>query len=512
MARERALTATALLATVILAQLAGHLLLKYYMPNAVVGGIGFLLIGLIFYYVLFVRRDPFGFILLVYVSSHFTYANNQGGLWNLMTFGILALYLVVNPRSGDFRQRDRVMYALLWVFILWNVLGWGVRNPVPIIDELMGIAAFFGFILMFHLASNMVITKERFRLFLLVTFIMLPYEFMVDLIQRYQLLRWNTPLIGSYTEQGSTLIYGTTNAWGTLVHFELMGEYGVLLACLLIPLLSSSLTQRELRFGSNRIVIMIFSCLAIIMLATNRSATILLVLAIAVYYLVLPMRVFSAIDRVGRQLKLILVLALLLPVIGVYIGLHTLEEKFSTLSGEKFSVEGVVSGKDINRGTTVAMGLNRLQKESWWVGYGFGTPRSNVWAWYGVDPRERSSMGTAGFHSLYLSLPELYGWVGALAFLAMIVVTAFRSFTTSMRYRRRKSFLIVLAVGFTMFWGVFLMNEYKIDILRNPNYHMLFWIWLGLANSVIKTIRYEKQEKSTTAHPLAPGKKEAALR
>jgi hypothetical protein len=511
MARERALTATALLVFIFLAQLAGHLLLKYYMPNVAVGGIGFLLVGLIFYYVLFVRRDPFGFILLVYVCSHFVYADNQGGLWNLMTFGILSLYLVVNPRREGFRQRDSVMYTLLWVFIFWNVLGWVLKNRVPIIVELQGIAAFFGFILMFHLASNMVITKERFRLFLVVTFFMLLYQFMVGIIQRYYLLRWNTPLIGTYSEFGSALTYGTTNAWGTFVHFELVGEYGALLTCLLIPLLSSSLTQRELRFGSNRIVIMIFSCLAIIMLATNRSATILFALTVAVYYLVLPMRLFAAIDRIGRQLKLVLAFALLLPVVGAYIGFHHLEQKFATLSGEKFSVEGVLSGRDINRGATVAMGLNRLKQESWWVGYGFGTPRSNVWAWYGVDPLQQR-MGTAGFHSLYLSLPELYGWIGSLAFLAMIVVTAFRSFTISMRYRHRKSFLMVLAVGFTMFWGVFLANEYKIDILRNPGYHMLFWIWLGLTNSLVKTIRYEKQEKNVTVPSLdLTKKKEGAL-
>jgi hypothetical protein len=426
-----------------------------------------------------------------------------------MAFGVLALDLLMNQRREGFRQRDSVMSTLLGFFIFWNVLGWALRNPLPIVPELQGIAVFFGFILMFRLASNMVITKERFRLFLVVTFFMLLYEFTVDLIQRYYLLRWNTPLIGSYTEFGSALTYGTTNAWGTLVHFELMGEYGALLTCLLIPLLSSSLTQRELRFGSNRIVIMIFSCLAIIMLATNRSATILFILTVAVYYLVLPMRLFSAIDRFGRQLKLVLAFALLLPIVGVYIGLHHLEEKFATLS-ENMSVEGVISGRDINRGQLVAMGLKRLESESWWVGYGFGIPRSNIWAWTSVDPREQR-VGAADYHSLYLSLPQLYGWVGAFAFLTMIVVTAFRSFTTSMRYRRRKSFLIVLVVGFTMFWGVFLMNEYKIDILRNPNYHMLFWIWLGLANSVIKTIRNEKQVTSSTAPSSRTGEKEGTL-
>lgn len=509
MARERTLTVTEILVAAFLAQLSGHLLLKYYMPNVAVGGFGFLLVGLIFYYVLIVRRDSFGFILVVYICSHFSYADNQGGLWNLMAFGILTLDLMKNKRKEGFRRKDSVMSALLGIFILWNVLGWVLKNPAPMVTELQGIAAFSGFILMFLLTGNIVITKERFRLFLAVTFFMLVYQFGVALIQRYHLVSLNTPLLGGYTDTGTTLTYGTTNAWGTLVHFELFGEYGALLTCLLIPLLSSSLTQRELRLGSNRIVVMIFLCLSFIMLATNRSSTILFVLVGAIYLLVLPMRIFSSIDRAGRQLRLVAAVAILLPTVGAYIGLHTLEEKFSLLSGEQFSVEGVLSGKDINRGPLITMALNRLESESWWVGYGYGIVRSNRWAWFGSDP-EISKVGLADYHSLYLSLPELYGWIGTLAFLAMIVIVAFRSFSVSLRYRNRKSFLAVLAVGFTMFWIVFMANEYKISILRNPNYHMLFWIWLGLCNSIVRTIRYEGWEKSVPVLSSLPGKREVA--
>jgi hypothetical protein len=68
-----------------------------------------------------------------------------------------------------------------------------------------------------------------------------------------------------------------------------------------------------------------------------------------------------------------------------------------------------------------------------------------------------------------------------------------------MQHRRKKSFLVALAAGFTMFWAIFLMNEYKISILRNPNYHMLFWIWLGLANSTVKTIHAELSNRSINA-------------
>lgn len=494
MARNRTLTLTGILVLAFLAQLAGHLLLRQYMPNAAVGGVGFLLVAVIFSYVLLIRHDIFGFILVVYVCSHFSYADDHGGLFNLITFVILVSYLAINRSTQEFPQRDNVMLSLLGVFILWNLLGWAMKNPIPILPMFKGIAVFFGFILMFHLASNVVITKERFRLFLAVTLFMVLYQFVVALNQRYDLVNWNTPLIGGYSDIGNYIDRAEKNAptTGTLRHFELFGEYGVLLIALLVPLLSSSLTQRELRFGINRIVVMIFVCLSFSMLTSNRAAAILSILVITFYYLVLPMRIFSSIDRFGRQIRLIAVVALLIPVVGVYVGLGQLEEDFATMAKEKFSAESIVSGESINRGGLVSLGLQRINSDSWWIGNGYGVQRSNLWAWFGADPGIRK-VGIADFHSLYLSLPMIYGWIGSLAFLSMIVITAFRLFGVSLRYRNRKSFLIVLAVGFTMFWGIFLIDQYKISILRNPNYQMLFWIWLGLANSVFKTILYEKR-------------------
>lgn len=488
---RRTLSAGGILGISFLALLSGHLLLKYYMPNPAFGGLGFVLVGLIFYYVLFVRRDPFGFILVVYICSHFAFADNQGGLWNLMTFGILAAYLATNRRQERFPRPDPVMTMLMGIFILWNMLGWGVNNPLPVIPELQGIAAFFGFILMFRLASNVVITKERARLLLFVMFFMLLYELVVALNQHYALIKWNTPFLGNYTDKGSSITQRIASTPGSLHNFELLAEYGALMTGLLVPLLSSSLTQRELRVGSNRIIIMIVACLLCITLTGDRSGAILFGLVIAAYLLILPMGLFTSIDRVGRQFRIIMVAAFLLPMAGAYFGLSHLEHKFSALSGQKFSIEGIVSGKDINRGRLVTMGLRRLASRSWLIGYGYGIPRSNRWAWFGVDPQTHH-IQLDDFHSLYLTLPEVYGWIGALAFLSMIVVTGFRAFKTSLRYRKRKSFLIPLAIGFAMLWGVFLTNEYKITVLRDPNYYMLFWIWLGLANSVVKTIRYQK--------------------
>ena len=330
-------------------------------------------------------------------------------LWRLR---MLAIYFALYRQRTEFTKRDNLMSILLGVFILRNLLGWFMYNPVPLIPKLQRIAVLFGFIFMFYLASNVVVTKERFRLFLTVTFLMVLYQFMVALNQRYQLMDWNTPLIGGYSDLHDVIDTAKKEAptSGTFGNFELFGEYGVLMVSLLIPLLSSSLTQKDLHFGIYPIITMIIVCLTFPILASSRAATILSVLVSIFYYIVLPVRIFSPIDRFSRQILIISAFAFLLPLVGAYIGLTQLEQDFSLLSGEKITTSNVISGKSINRGELISAVLQRIHSDCWWIGNGYGVPRSNRWAWFGRDPEKRE-VTVADFHSLYLSLPVLYGWI-----------------------------------------------------------------------------------------------------
>jgi hypothetical protein len=371
---------------------------------------------------------------------------------------------------------------------------------------MQGVAAFLGFIAMFWLASNTEMTQERLRLFLTVTFLLLVYQFLVALNQRYTLLDLNTPLLGSYTEMGSHLKMAVASTPGTLTNFELLGEYCLITICLLLPLLSSSRVEKELDFGSYRIVMMILLSLACIVLSRNRSSAILTVLAVTMFYILLPLRPFVSVDRFGRQVKLVLALAVITPLAATLIGLQSLQDKFANLGDVEFSVESVITGKSINRGTLIRMGISRLNSDTWLVGHGYGIPRSNRWAWFGVDPQQRN-IATADFHSLYLSLPMMFGWIGSAAFLAIILVVWFRVIGASIRHRKRKSVLLALSVGLSMVWFVFLVNEYKIGIFRNPNYTMLFWIWLGLSLSVSRTAKNLYSAKaSETPRPAIVGR------
>ncbi|MCD6321394.1 MAG: O-antigen ligase family protein [Clostridiales bacterium] len=476
-----------------LAQLAAHFLLKEYMLSVALGGAGFLIISFLLSYVLLYRKDIFAFILIIYICSHFSYADNQGGLWNLMSFGLLALFLLFIRHHDLLKATNLFIMILLVFFVSMDVVGTLVNSPLPWIFRLEGLVAFFGFIFMFQIVRKVEITPKRCRQFLIITLMMLIYQIIVSLNQRYAFINWNTPLIGAYGAGHGVITYGTTNAKGTFRNSELFGEYAVLLFTLLMPLISSFTTQCELKVSAKKITLMIICCLICILLTSTRAAAILAVFVVLVYYVIFLLRPLVSLDRRSRQLWLMVVIVLSLGLVGAYVGEGSLKSDFSELGGEKFTVENVVSGKAINRGPLTMFALKRIRKNSWIIGNGFGTPRGNLWAWIGKDP-EKLEKKIAGFHNLYLSLPMLYGWLGMLCFLLLIFYTDFRLIFVVLKYRRKNSFLVVLALGLALFWLIFLVDEYKISILRNPNYHMIFWIWLGLSNAVVETLRMAKTD------------------
>lgn len=485
-AADRSLPAWAIIALSFLALIVGHLLLKEYMPGAAVGAVGFILLFAILGYVLLVRDDVFAFVMIVYFCSHFSYADNQGGLWALMSAILLMTRTLLRYRNEVLTRRDGIVNALIGVLLVWNVLGWTLRSPVPYVDLAEGVVSFLGFILMFYLVSNLAVTPARFRTFLVLTVTLLVYQLIVAINNRYAVLNWNTPLIGAYSEGHGAITYQSTNAWGTLRHAELFSEYGALMWTLMIPILCCSRIQKELRFPVSGIGIVMVTGLMVIALTSGRSAAILAVVAALIYLFLFTGFSFKVIDRFGRQVRLGILLALVIPVVGAFVGLDSLEQNFAELSGTKFSTSAVLSGQAINRAPLFDFALKRMSEDSLFVGYGFGTLRANLWAWTGVDPSRIQTI--ADFHSLYFSIPFVYGWPGAFAFLWLTVMIAWRCWRSALRFARRPDFLVAVALGLSVFWLVFFVDQFKISILRIPTYHMLFWIWLGLTSAVTRTL------------------------
>lgn len=467
----------------------GHLLLKEYMFNPAVGALGFLILFAILFIVLVLKNQIFAYVMIIYSASHFAFAENQGGLWNLLCFGLLPIYLLRSNKRERITRSDVTMEILVVILVMANVLGWILKNPMPKEDIGLGAAVFLSYILMFRIVSNLPLTGDRLRVFLLVITVMIMWEVLVGINQRYGLFNFNTPLIGAYSKDSGSIAVGHISyaALGTMKHSELYGEYCALIIALAIPFLCASTTQKVLRIRKSICYLLCVLCLSGVLLSFSRSAAILTTVVCFVYLIGLLSRPVTAIDSYSRQIKFILFAALFLSTAGAAVGLGSLTEKMEQLSGTKFTLESVASGKALNRGNLFPMAFERMAKESWIIGFGHGVFQSNRWAWFGGD-FERLKYAAADYHNLYVSLPMLYGWAGSVAFLLLIIVTATRVVLAVFRYHRKESYLTVFLTGLAVFWFIFLADQYKISILRNSGYSMMFWIWLGLSNAAVKTL------------------------
>jgi hypothetical protein len=125
----------------------------------------------------------------------------------------------------------------------------------------------------------------------------------------------------------------------------------------------------------------------------------------------------------------------------------------------------VVTGEGINRQGTYQLAYRRIREENltFGNGYCFGQAYSKVVKGQNISEYK-------DFHNLYLSLPFFYGWAGAFLLILMFVIPLF------ILFKRKR----LLWVSFFSMWVVFLINEYKIQFIRDPHYTMLIWILLGI--------------------------------
>jgi hypothetical protein len=270
---------------------------------------------------------------------------------------------------------------------------------------------------------------------------------------------------------------------GTFGHYELLGEYSTLMTMLLIPLVSSRFSRKNLRLPLFLLNLIVLAFLIIIILSETRSSVILVCIGVCAYMALFPVLRIGAID--DRRGFVILMAIVVISVASLWdvIGGEYLWRRLSEIDVGSTSLSSIESGETLNRYAAYSVGVERIGQMDWIFGFGSGIPESNRMAWFG--PR---GSNFEDFHSLYLSLPPLYGWLGAAGFVLLVAVTAGRCFRASIEYRREVHYLQPLCLGMAVLWVMFLINEYKINITRLANYQMMIWIWLGLTDAVVSTI------------------------
>ncbi|GAB6282658.1 MAG: hypothetical protein STSR0008_14040 [Ignavibacterium sp.] len=460
------------------------------MPNVIVGLVGFVILFIILFSVLCDKNDLAAFILIIYFCSHYNYANNQGGLWNLLAFVLIIIYYLTVRKSKPIFKITIFEKYLIFILIVSNFLGYFVKGPlVPFQLQLFGAIAFLSYIVIFRITSNLYITTDLIRKFIIVTSIACFSIFIAAINQRFAIININTPLLGGYSAgTGGTITYEVDRVEGTFNHYELFGEYAMLLIIFSIPFLVSTITKAQIRITNFVIFIIIILSMFNILMTGTRAPFILIILGVILYFVFFNITKFS---RAASLKKLVLYSTVTFSIIfllGNFLGLKLLSSRLDNVLTENITIEGIVSGNDINRAAVFSMAINRIDTKSWYLGYGWGTPEANAYAWFG-----KSSIPNLGddFHSLYLSLPMIYGWIGSIAFILLVFYIIFKLFIEIKKNKEIGNYILIFGVSLFFLLIFFLIDQFKISMLRIPNYQMLFWIWLGLANATWKTMQIQ---------------------
>lgn len=451
-------------------------------------------------YFLLIKRDFFSFILVLFICSHFSYSNDLGGIWNLMAFLLFLGYLLFNKKTLWVKSKNKKANLFLSILLFSNFLGWILVNKIELIYRFFGIINFFSFIIIFIIVSSFTLTRERIRKWLYCSGFIAIWIFLVSLNQKIALINMQTPLLGVDPKSAINPISAGFRL-GLFGHSELNGEYGMLLFVLFFPFMISILNSRG--FSLNRKIVLAFSLSAFLtaILSSARSAVLLIVLGIIVIFLGYVFRIFK--EKLQFQTIFFSGVLILFGILVFseklkFFGADELSQKYQKGFEQKFTLSGILSGENINRSTTTNEGIARLSSRFWLIGYGYGVPISNTMALYNLsqDALSNSKVGYADFHNLYLELPIIYGFVGGLAFLGLLIYLLLRLYQLSRQSDYQPPFFHNLSYILMVFWICFLFDQYKISMFRIPSYHMVIWFWLGFSYAVVNTADHFRRNRA----------------
>ena len=464
----------------------GHLSISYYFSNFIFWVIGIFAISYFLYNKYILKGDNFSLVLVMFILSHFDYADNQGGLFNIIFFVLFLLYFF-QPGGPHFKLtiQNTILRFCVLIIVIANYSGLLFNNEADFFPKFVSGVSFISFFLMLIFVLNTEFKLVHLRLFIKVCAILAVYNFIVGINQRYGTIFLNTPVFPLVSQEAG---YTSTMAAGTLNNYALFGEYSLLTFIFSFPILINSELRTAININRTWVIILTIAAFLNLIGSNSRSVTIISISYVLIYA---TFQLFNF--KMTNFLKVVSIVFVFLTFVltsSEFIGLESLKERLSLIDVNALSVSKVIDGEEINRGILFAHGIQRLSDESWWLGHGYGTPAMNSDTWFGkrglVLPGGKTYV-TSDIHSLYLGLPMLFGWVGGVAFLMIFLLVIGEALGVGLSKIKHPMLPIYFSILF--FFLFLLINEYKINLLIMRNYPMVLMIWIGVSLSILKFIR-----------------------
>jgi hypothetical protein len=457
-----------------------HLAVKEYFPNPAIWLIGAMIILAAGVVSLHAWKDDFAFLLVIFVCAHFNFADNQGGLWSYVLCSVfLAAGLLGYRPTFRFSSIPWSSNLLLLALLLHQFLGL-VFNPYSLVSNIQATVITVAQVLAFYYCASQKINEMTLKRLIMVWFIIVCWIFVMALNQKYHWVITTSPLLPQRFRD--TAGYIAAIPAGSFGNSELFGEYFCIVFITALVIVSHMKELTVLRLKKAFIFFIMLISVAAVMMSGSRAALMLAVAAAG--YLTISTFILApsarSLKRIFAALFALIFSGMLMWQAGSLFSLDEMMSDMAELNLKKINSESIISGKGINRSFTIAYKL--WEKESWLIGKGYNLPENNTTS-LGLPK------GASDYHSLYVCLPFFYGWGGAAAFVLLVIATGLRIFLSYFKKRGNSNPFVPIALGFSVIWGVFLLDQYKISVTRNPSYFLLIWMLMGWTHSLANSMR-----------------------
>ncbi len=459
--------------------------------------IGIVVCSLIAFFCTLGRNRLFEFLMVMYVCNLFPAQLARAGLFPIVAFLCLMLALAFNIRLREIVNKDRLFYWLIFILFFSTVLGWLFFNKSDTISLLIAICSFIGTLFLFVLSGQIVITEVRIIQFLKLNIFLAAYALVASVNTMFKII----PKMLMFPQWAGDWINADdlfdAGAGGIIGVSTYNGQHNMLLAVLFATFYFFSLSGLFVFKQKKALLIGFF--LTVVNVFTSGSKAVFsatVVLIIIVYFLQGKIQSITNISKKIYETLMIAILLISIFFIVSALGFDHVFERFDKQmevneanTGAKFSLETILDGSALNRGTAYEAAFYNYNTRNWFIGYGYSTTKFQIDAFYG-NSKYRILRG-GGMHTNYFSTLFLFGWLGFIPFWLLHI----RGITKSYRTMKNKSLPVmnrILALAFAAMIMGLMLHGMTADNTWCAGYFTSTLIIIGLsyANTNISKIVY----------------------
>ena len=431
------------------------------------------------------KHDPVSFFIQLFIGNFFAWGNKYGGNYNITAFAAIVFYTAINGQISFLRSSilDKSIKTALFIWCVFDLLSIIGGNLFPLSVELQSFFAFCIMLFSVSFVSRIDFTENDIYKFVVAISIFFGYEFLVAFNQKYELINSPFPFFPK-TDNTIEFELDIVRSVSTLNNFEAFGEWCISIIALLLPgILSGSFLKKNVLFYYFSIATVLMAILCMVFSGTRSSM------------LLLPLVVISAFIMLGKRLKTKIVVWMVVGVTGLFflntafkfIDFNVLTERSeASVDLDHLTLISILNGDQMNRGGLFPYAMKQVEKTNI-IGRG-----------YFVSPDEYRAVhfkkgdmddNIADYHNLYMSSYVVWGAIGFLCMMYLFFRSLVVGWKTYWTIRKKNYFTTDLLLGCNLLFLFLMINQFKIQLIRDINYFTIIMLMLAFYISLTWQLR-----------------------